>query len=323
MLWRSLDSNIMLLCYLEKDARERELQQAQDEWDAVETIVPGTGGNGGTVPHSQPLILYNEALQFFQTADLSKYKKGIRTEIERSGLAKIKFMLFGPPKLNKALNNERDLVFAMAACALDNNEATHLRILQTMYRKLTGSKFDCARFGDHWETIGFQGTDPSTDLRGTGLLGLMTILYCLSDSKMQPIMKDIYKLSLHETQNFPFSVMGINVTRIVLQSLREGILNKECNRRQQVLEVVNDLYAGTYLYLYQIWKSQHKTIADSGFVIKDVEAFVKKNPLRIMKNLEIYIEERRNIPSQDSTNVAHGNKNLKTEELVFKDVCAT
>jgi hypothetical protein len=33
----------------------------------------------------------------------------------------------------------------------------HLNVLQTIYKKLTGAKFDCPRFGPHWEQIGFQG----------------------------------------------------------------------------------------------------------------------------------------------------------------------
>lgn len=43
---------------------------------------------------------------------------------------------------------------------------------------------------------------------------------------------------------------------------------RECNRRQQVIAVLNDLYAAAFLQLYRIWKWQHKTIADSGFLLK-------------------------------------------------------
>lgn len=43
---------------------------------------------------------------------------------------------------------------------------------------------------------------------------------------------------------------------------------RECNRRQQVIAVLNDVYAATFLQLYRVWKSQHKTIADSGFLLK-------------------------------------------------------
>lgn len=40
---------------------------------------------------------------------------------------------------------------------LDNQDPMHGRVLQTIYKKLTGSKFDCALYGDHWEDLGFQG----------------------------------------------------------------------------------------------------------------------------------------------------------------------
>lgn len=92
--------------------------------------------------------------------------------------------------------------------------------------------------------------------------------------------------------------MSINMTRIALQVLREEALSKwdsylllffkiipssevclsrhplcfvhtrECNRRQQVVGVLNEFYVATYLHLYQLWKTQQKTIADSGFVLK-------------------------------------------------------
>lgn len=41
--------------------------------------------------------------------------------------------------------------------SLDNSQAVHMRVLQTIYKRLTGSKQDCPRFGTHWENVGFQG----------------------------------------------------------------------------------------------------------------------------------------------------------------------
>lgn len=40
----------------------------------------------------------------------------------------------------------------------DNTDTVYLEILQTIYRKLTNSVYDCPRYGNHWEKIGFQGT---------------------------------------------------------------------------------------------------------------------------------------------------------------------
>jgi len=38
-----------------------------------------------------------------------------------------------------------------------NENSIHCRVLFSIYKQLTGSKFDCSRFGSHWEIIGFQG----------------------------------------------------------------------------------------------------------------------------------------------------------------------
>ncbi|KAK0137539.1 ELMO domain-containing protein 3 [Merluccius polli] len=271
-----------------------ELEKAREEWEAVENIQPVASPAAAaeeSVP--TPLISFNEALQYFQTTDLGELLRNIQPTVRRTGLAAITHFFFGPPRLHRELLEERDLVFAIAQCSLDNSQAVHMRVLQTIYKRLVGGRLDCARYGTHWENIGFQGTDPATDLRGTGFLGLMHTLYFVMDPETLPLARDIYKLSQHPTQNFPFSVMSINMTRIALQVLREEALSKECNRRQQVVGVLNEFYVATYLHLYQLWKTQQKTISDSGYVLKEVELFAKKNPKQMMRRLDVFLKERR------------------------------
>uniref|UniRef100_A0A8C3LZ66 ELMO domain containing 3 n=1 Tax=Chrysolophus pictus TaxID=9089 RepID=A0A8C3LZ66_CHRPC len=263
-----------------------EQQSAQEEWEAVEDIQSVLlGRSAGPVP----LISFNEALQFFQTTDLSECRKKIQATVHRQGLAALLHFLFGPPRLQQQLQGERDLALAIAQCGLDDNQAVHMRILQTIYKKLTCSRLGCPRYGTHWEELGFQGADPGTDLRGTGMLGLMQMLYFVMDSQTLPLALEIFRLSQHETQNFPFCIMSVNITRLVLQALREECLSRECNRRRQVIAVLNDLYAAAFLQLYRVWKSQHKTIADSGFLLKELEFSTKKKPKQLLKSLETYM----------------------------------
>ena len=70
------------------------------------------------------------------------------------------------------------------------------------------------------------GNDPSTDLRGCGMLGLLTVLHFVASPTTKLLASKIYNLSRDEIQNFPFSVMSINITRIALQVLRTGKINK-------------------------------------------------------------------------------------------------
>ncbi|CAL1542498.1 unnamed protein product [Lymnaea stagnalis] len=191
----------------------------------------------------------------------------IKTSIERHGFTAFIHLIFGPPKLHKELLPRRDIVFCIAATSFQNENPIHHQVLQAIYRCLTGSKFECQRYGSHWEEIGFQGCDPATDLRGAGMLALLHILYFLRDPKTKELAREIYKLSLHPTQNFPFCVMGINLSRICLQVLREEVFNKECNKHKDVMGTINEVYASLFLYLYNLWK-RGKTIADSGFVLQ-------------------------------------------------------
>ncbi|XP_043968473.1 ELMO domain-containing protein 3 isoform X1 [Gambusia affinis] len=290
-----------------EEQEDADLEKAKQEWEALENIQPGqlphlpeSGGKQicfdvnslSEDSNPTPLISFNEALQYFQTTDLGDLLKNIQPTIRRTGLAAIAHFLFGPPRLHKELLEERDLVFAIAQCPVDNSQTVHMRVLQTIHKRLIGTRLDCPRYGPHWENIGFQGTDPATDLRGTGFLGLMHTLYFVMDPETLPLARDIYKLSQHPTQNFPFCVMSINMTRIALQVLREEALSKECNRRQQVVGVLNEFYVATFLHVYQLWKTQQKTIADSGFVLKEVELFAKKNPKQMLRRLEVFLKER-------------------------------
>lgn len=112
-------------------------------------------------------------------------QKSIQPTVRRTGLAAITHFLFGPPRLHRDLLEERDLVFAIAQCEcgvpgarrpspnadaeprcmcvssvgqMDNSQTVHMRVLQTIYKRLLGSRLDCPRYGAHWENIGFQGT---------------------------------------------------------------------------------------------------------------------------------------------------------------------
>ena len=59
--------------------------------------------------------------------------------------------------MKDGLIEDRDLIFTLALCPLDNHEAMHMMMLQTIYKKLTATDLDCPRYGAHWESIGFQG----------------------------------------------------------------------------------------------------------------------------------------------------------------------
>jgi hypothetical protein len=49
------------------------------------------------------------------------------------------------------------IILVCDAGPFNNDDPVHVRVLQTIYKKLTGDIVDCPRYGSHWEQIGFQG----------------------------------------------------------------------------------------------------------------------------------------------------------------------
>ncbi|XP_027716232.1 ELMO domain-containing protein 3 [Vombatus ursinus] len=300
-----------------------EVLRAQEEWEAVENIQPGAG-RWQSPDRPGQLISFNEALQHFQAADLSICREKVQSAVSRRGLSALFRCLFGPPQLRDGLQEERDLILAIAQCGLDHEDPVHSRVLQTIYKKLTGSRFDCALYGAHWEELGFQGSNPATDLRGAGFLALLHLLYLVMDSKTLLLAHEIFRLSQHHIQHFPFCVMSVNITRIVIQALREECLSKECNRQHTVIPVVNNLYAATFLRLAYVWRTQQKTILDSSFVLKDLEILAKKNPKQLLRNLDAYLTkgtEGLSLMELSGAQNVSGSDDNYPKNLTFTGVC--
>jgi len=278
---------------------KEEHKLVEEEWKNVVEIAPTHVGTPAQ-PVSRPPITFTEAFDHYSTLNLSEQSSRIRPCIQRNGFSALCYS-FCNSKLHESLCAQRDFIFTLALVKFDNESDVCNRILISVYKGITRNKIDCPRYGRHWEQIGFQGADPSTDLRGCGMLGLVTLLHFITSKQTSTLSSIIYQLSQDEMQNFPFSVMSINVTRIALQVLREGKLNKECNRRLKssrkssryteegdvpcvVYEVFQQMYVSVYTRIYNIWKNEYKTMADSGYVMKDVETAALKNSARILDN---------------------------------------
>jgi hypothetical protein len=67
-----------------------------------------------------------------------------------------------------------------------------------LFRRLTGHQGVVLRVGGHWADIGFQGNDPTTDLRAMGMLGPLQMLHLTTLSP--PNAAKIYALSRDPTQ---------------------------------------------------------------------------------------------------------------------------
>lgn len=227
-------------------------------------------------------ISVKEALSYFKSLNLPK--DSLALPPQKTKLSELLRWVRNPVKLNECLTHEVDLIFSLTRYVPNWNDDVQFRILQTIYSRLTSSKDDCPQRGAHWQQIGFQGTDPATDLRAVGLYGLIHLLHLTSDDVL-PLGQKLYSVANSENQPFPLAVLSLNVTNIVLNVFNAGKLNRECNVRESVIETLNNFYAAVTAYILHVWITQNKTIKDSGYLLKDAERYCGRNVKRVLKDL--------------------------------------
>jgi len=279
-----------------------QFEAAAEEWENVAEIEAtfGTGQHrdrGGeaaaaSAPHplATPLTSIDNVLQYIEGDWLDCYMAQVSDRLQgRRGVTSRILACFPwtDPPLPPLLQQGVRRVMATALVPLDNDCAVQLGMLRTLYRQLTVTRLDPPRYGGHWEDIGFQGTDPATDLRGVGILGLVQALYLVMTPELLPMARAIHLLSRDSSQEFPLLVLSINVSRICLHALRDGLLDRLVLEEESAWVAANTFYASVLHHVYTRWKTERLTITSSGFVLQETEVTARKNPGLLVRRMEL------------------------------------
>ncbi|CAD8105680.1 unnamed protein product [Paramecium sonneborni] len=228
-------------------------------------------------------------INFIEALDQLKGSQDIKDQIEfiqknTSFLDKI-FGCFSIHLKSTRLISEKNQVCLMSQLSFDDNNECHFRILYTIYCQLMTTDY-CLRYGSHWEMIGFQGTDPATDLRGAGILGLLQILAFISEYKIY--IKQTLKL--FQQIKIPISITLINITTFVLVSLKDNKLNQLINQEDSVISVVNKLYFAGFHLLHKILKKEQITFHTIGNHLTHIRKLIHEQPQKLIREFHSDIQ---------------------------------
>ena len=128
--------------------------------------------------------------------------------------------------------------------AHDKENEEHEKMLLKLWSLVFPDTVLESRVSKQWKTMGFQvcttahrtrtrtthvliltglaqGTDPATDLRGMGLLGLSNLLY-MAEFHSDKLRKIIAVQSERKDHDYPVAVAGINLTKMLYELLHIG-----------------------------------------------------------------------------------------------------
>jgi len=198
------------------------------------------------------------------------------------------------PKLKTAeLKQQRDALLALAKTPMDRG-VLHERVLMSIHRAITKTDTLPPRFGPQWEVIGFQGSDPATDLRGAGMLALLQMLHLAT--RRPKLVESLFVTSASGSA-FPLMTVSINLTQVSLQAMRAGGLTKEANRappskgkqgHEPVYEALHNMHAACFLHLLREWKRRNLGIQDFGYLRKEIEGLAVRKPAKLLAALKAY-----------------------------------
>ncbi|KAF4128556.1 ELMO/CED-12 family [Phytophthora infestans] len=247
------------------------------EWREIKLVQhrQSQSANAGDSPETA-IVSYTEAAKYYaETPDVMQHRDIIVSEDFSRGSC---MKCLSRPRLTfPGAIDERDRVFCIAATAFDAHNEIVVGILQTIYKKLTKNTRDVLLIGRHWEDIGFQGSDPSTDLRGCGVLSLLQILNLVET--FRDLALRFHALSQHPTRHFPFACVLINITLQCVVALRSGALYPECNKQSSVLVGMNRMYVALASQLHDAIQSRSDEIP---VVLKDILDRGRSNPIKVI-----------------------------------------
>uniref|UniRef100_A0A3Q3FF21 ELMO/CED-12 domain containing 1 n=1 Tax=Kryptolebias marmoratus TaxID=37003 RepID=A0A3Q3FF21_KRYMA len=114
----------------------------------------------------------------------------------------------------------------------DSENPEHEDTLMKLWKELRPDTPLTSRISKQWCEIGFQGSDPKTDFRGMGLLGLHNLLYFAEHDKVTALQmlqdslqpKHKYAKTERTAIFYSFAIVGINITDLAYSLLVGGAL---------------------------------------------------------------------------------------------------
>lgn len=147
------------------------------------------------------------------------------------------------------------------------------------------------RFGSHWSVLGFQSDDPVSDLRGSGMLGLLQLLWLLSSHDALPgwcaINQCWREKRGSDDDAFPLAIVSINFTCVAFDAFSRGKLAAQVERAHSsgatmpVLQCINTFYGGCFLCMASTFSKRQLTIDRFSEVTEHIQRIVSKTPHKI------------------------------------------
>ena len=186
------------------------------------------------------------------------------------------------PKLNNylgAVSSARALYISSRTQFDDRNEL-HASLLHALHFSITRITDVPPRISPQWEVIGFQGNDPTSDLRSTGLLGLLFPFMLFS--KYPKIAADILSAAHAPGKEFPMMIVLIACTDASINVGLKTDLLQRAHNAQEGFEVLGLFFAGIVAKIAKQWINKKLNFVNHYSVFDEIVQKCSLDPVGTM-----------------------------------------
>ena len=145
---------------------------------------------------------------------------------------------------------------------MDPTNFTHMSIMLTAWNLLKGT--DCSIYGEHWKELGFLSDYPGDELRNSGMMGAVSVLFLSTKSPQVP---------------GKFGFLVISMTELALELLEKNYLNNLIKKHPEVVKLFLEFVTGL-VASFQVYKAK---LTDFNSVKKQLESLAKSKPAEVLR----------------------------------------
>ena len=181
------------------------------------------------------IVNYNQVIEYFSNLNFSNKKKFLSYDNLEQEKCCSNFFICGKEKLklNPNLKKEKEKIICFSQILYNENDNIHYNILTTIYNFLTETNF-CPKKGNHWLKIGLK---LNYDLK---MFSLIQILFLKDYHSV--FFKNLFLFFKQNNFEYLFLFSLLNLSEITLNCLKNGSLIKICNRKNNVMNVINEFF---------------------------------------------------------------------------------
>lgn len=201
---------------------------------------------------------------------------------------------------DQAEGNLAELSDLLGQGALVASDAGHVDLMRDLWECLFPRCSDTfALRSDKWKEAGFQGPDPTADLKSTGLLAVRAMLH-MGLSHPEKTQEVLQANRVNTKTKYPFAIVCVNITLLLAE-----ILNlRDCKYMSsqagywsmfEEQEAFFDMFCICFFHMNATWVARQAVRADFGRLIGEIKSIaastLARNPLSVMDFRMIAIDE--------------------------------